>query len=245
MRRQDVQIGVEYAETAALAYGREPRVAPMRVRFTDTRPGPWARKVTMVRTAEGSWDSVDTEIVHLSATGSLQLQSLPRSLRDAFVAKWGHDEPVERRTVSGKAYTTTIRTIKAEAIPVGGEVIYLDDSIKGGLPAERWSVQDARWHPTLVAPAWVHRTWSEVQAKQDQASAARREKDRDARIPEINALLEAVGLGEILRAHRTTGYSQVVTFSVAADRLKDGASVLDALQVWATDRRPAGWGGAS
>jgi hypothetical protein len=47
MRRRDIELGVEYAETAPLAFGREPNRRPYRVKFTSTDPGPWA----IIRTA--------------------------------------------------------------------------------------------------------------------------------------------------------------------------------------------------
>lgn len=46
MKKTDIQIGVEYAATAPLAWGREPIVTPRRVRFTSTKTGRWVVRYT-------------------------------------------------------------------------------------------------------------------------------------------------------------------------------------------------------
>lgn len=231
MKRQDVQVGVEYAETAPLAYGREPRVTPKRVRFTDTRPGPWGRVITQRRRDDGSgWIVTESKIVNLSSTEGRQARSLPTGLREAFVAKWGRDEVQERKSIIGEPYTITTRVIDADAIPAGGEVTYLNTEVKGGLPGERWDPAEREWRTALIAPSYVHREWAEVQAKQDEQRERDRAADEAVRVPEINALLERIGLDSVMHAYRSRRISGDVSFA-AVDG--DGDIVLRLLVDWA------------
>jgi hypothetical protein len=233
MKRQDVQIGVEYAETAPLAYGREPRVTPKRVRFTDNRPGPWGRVITQRRRDDDSgWTVAESKIVNLSSTEGRQARSLPTSLREAFVAKWGRDEVQERKSIAGNPYDLITRVIDRDAIPADGEVTYLNTEIKGGLPAERWDPARQEWRTTLIAPAYVHRTWAEVEAQQAERQAVRADLDAKSRVDDINALLATIGLSDTIVARRIGSGLRIDLASIPGGGF-DGDRLLGDLTAWA------------
>lgn len=223
MRRQDVQIGVEYAATGALAYGREPdRNRPRRVRFTDTRPGPWLRIVSSRLTPnEGAlggdaWRTIDIRIVHEKSTEGRQA-----------LAVWP---------------SSFVSARPDNALP-GDECVYVDGSIKGGLPGEVWrdgANGTGAWLTTLVVPAEIHRTWEAVKDEHTKRAERMAVLDRQSHVTEINDLLRAVGLGGIIEATRLSSGTRVDFTSRGAGR--DGELILKMLQQWASDRRPAGWG---
>lgn len=210
MQRKDIEIGVEYAATAPLAYGREPSTPARKVRVTDTRPGPWWRVVT-TRYAKGAsairdgygWETTGVELVH-SGTG--RGRELTASLPNSFY-RARPDDPKP-----------------------GDEVTYLDTTVKGGLPGEFWSDRRQEWVATLVVPAEIHRTWAEIEAQ----AQARREReagyDRAARLPELRELLNVIGLGDTLTVSRSGSGSKRVAIE---SRGKDGDTLLAELTTWA------------
>jgi hypothetical protein len=243
MKRQDVQVDVEYYATAPLAYGHEPRGHGRRVRFTDTRPGPWLRVIKAVYAENASyitsgpgWDTIETRIVHANSTEGRQIQAaLPSSLHAALMDKYGRDEPRQSKTIGGSSREVTHRVVDNSLKAFGDVIEYVDGSIKGGLPGEVY--RNGEWHTTLVQPADIHRTWAEVAAEGAERRAKERDLDNQARLPEIQALLTSIGLEGMFRVSRTgTGGTRVNVESLG----RDGETFLAELTAWADAHVPAG-----
>lgn len=224
MKRQDVVIGVEYAATAALAYGREPRTRASRVRFTDTRPGPWLRVLTSAYKAGASvvdgkpaWTSIKTELVKSGTADANQAARLPESFRGAIVAKYG--------AFPGKP-------------KISDEVTYVDAGIKGGLPGEY--ERGGEWFPTLVVPAEIHRTWADVEGAKAVRAKIDADLDAEAKIPEIRAALAAVGLDSLIHVNRS-GKGVAIQLTPPAGSARGEFWYAEFVK-WANDRRPGGWG---
>lgn len=240
MRRQDAKVGVEYAATAPLAYGREPRGHPRRVRFIDTRPGPWLRIVRMVyrqkaygMTGSG-WNTLEMRLVRVnSEEGREAERTLPPSMHAVLVLKYGRDEPYTRKSIGGTPRETIRTTIDHDAKRFGDEIEYVDDSIKGGLPGEVWRDGDHGWdwYATLIQPADIHRTWAEVEEEEHKRREAASGLDAEARIPEIRELVTKIGLNELMYVERLGSGVRVrmTSHSIDGDRL------LADLTKWAAD----------
>lgn len=246
MRRQDVKIGVEYAATAPLAYGHEPRTRPVKVRFTDTRPGPWVRIITQRRqegaTALGTgvgWATTDVVIKRQKDLTDEELE-LPRSMREAMERGWGKVEEITRKRVGGTPYQTTQVTLDVKKIPVGATIIHIDNTTRG-LPGERWrfdqEANEWRWFPTIIETAAVHRTWTQWQDSQREKNERIAALDAEAKVPEIQALLHAAGLNLVFDEVRRNGSSTRII--IAAQ--EPGERLLGSLIDWADTMMDDAW----
>ncbi len=199
MRRQDIRKGVEYAKTAPLAYGQTPRVSPSKVRFIDPNAGS-----DMVWLIDAEWTDRDgwtaTHYDFISYDAARKLGVTATSLRDQE-----HDKPAR--------YLSIKPASKAGRSP---------------LAAERWSDHHQRWFPTWVAPAEVHSTWAEVEQQRQEHAAKQRERQIEAGFPEVEKLLEDLGLTDILKVVFRGKKATIAAQSV------DGLP--EALRTWAIEK---------
>lgn len=146
MRRDEIKIGVEYCETAPHAYGNEPRVAAYKVKFTDTVP-----RLMLVHY---KWDPNG---------GPLQTGMLVED-RMEYVT---FEQALAYETDRGRSFR--VASERRQPVSLIKHFDYQD-----GLPAIRCTTRNGveYWHPTLVRPAAVHRTWEEHLAKQAKAEAS-------------------------------------------------------------------------
>lgn len=211
MKRADIQIGVEYAETGALAYGREPQVAPKRIRFTSLTPHTWV-SVGIVE------EHGTTRVSRINRQPTEQKRRTIRVTNRQMVEIAGM--PADVLTWEG-----------ARAQPVGTEVRYLDTRFsaldKATLPCERYNPDTGAWEDGLARPADVHRTWDEVE--QDRRDRARRGAERERPRQALDGQLAALGLGEIAQA-RLLGNGQV--------RIAVESEQVEAFLEWAQAREP-------
>lgn len=135
MRREDIVVGAEYAQTAPLAYGVEPRVGATRIRWVSTDPN--MRMLTEYVRGEGrSWQPRNRQFVHKS-----QAVAYPDAVGRVF-------------RVAAEEGKTEIQVVER----------YNKGELPAEMYAHKQG-DEWQWVPTMVAPAAVHRTWADhVQA---------------------------------------------------------------------------------
>lgn len=181
MKRADVKIGVEYCETGALAYGREPAVHPKKIRFTAKEPAAWVHTAKVVQRGEVTRSRLNkspikSAYLRLERSGPSQVVLLSELTADMLAEE------------------------AARSQPVGATVRYTDRNFdRTYLPCEREALSSGvRWVPGLARPADVHRTWAEYEAQEQTAAERRREQERPR--DELQARLDALGLKGIALA---------------------------------------------
>ena len=148
MKRSEIEIGVEYAEHGAMAYGRIPSVRPARVRFTSLDPQ--KRMVKRYR---------KTEIKDDGRSGWEEIQSW--FTKD--YAMYDNSLHVKEAKDLGVGGLFTVH--------------YASQSKPGALPAEVTYDGGKTWFPHPVQPGAVHMTWAEYVENErinDEKARARR-----------------------------------------------------------------------
>lgn len=151
MRRDEIDLTVEYCETAPHAYGAEPRVTPNQLRFLSLEPYTWVH----------TWEVVPYVTEHIPAKEgrtTIKETGTPVAMPVQQARKSAHTAYVDRFSYA--------RTLKP-----GAAFSTWDQSIKGHLLAER--KRGDTWHQVLAQPAAVHRTWSAHLAEKGERDAAR------------------------------------------------------------------------
>lgn len=131
MKRDEIEIGVEYAEHGPMAYGVVPSKTPARVRFLNKDPNMRMIKIfTKIQDISGKtgWKFVE-------AQWSKTYADYPNSL---------HVEEGKQTNIGGLF-----------------AVHYPSESPVGALPGETSWDGGVTWHPHPVQPAAVHMTWAE------------------------------------------------------------------------------------
>lgn len=181
MKREDIVIGVEYSKTGPHAYGREPSVKPVKVRFVSLQPDmrlltEWEWQEDPVGLGQPGWTQVGEEFIT-----SENALAYPDNVSRHFRV-----ERERNRTNYGHR-TKVVERVKGAGL----------------LPAEerRFNklTRESEWVKTLVAPAAVHRTWeAQLKLEQDFKDEASRAKRRRAPAAYRNAIEEVVEFGMLV-----------------------------------------------
>lgn len=154
MRKTDIDLSVEYCETAPLAYGVEPHTTPWKIKFLSLEPSTWVTE----------WEVVDIK----PADPALGERGKPR---------WQHDKKRTWTTTVQQARMLAHTTERdrysfprANDLKVGDTFITYDADLRGFLQVLRWK-EGQGWTEGLAAPAAVHRSWSTFQAERGEAKA--------------------------------------------------------------------------
>lgn len=166
MRIADIVLNEEYAETGPLAYGAEPHVTPVRVRFLDKTPFTWVRE----------WE-VKEPVESERRPGAF---SYPLDRLDSIPMTMGNARAVAATTESDRyAYS--------RQQPVGTRFKTYDATLKGYYLCERQ--RNGVWYKGLCQSSAVHRTWAEVEERE----VRRRQADHEAKVAAApTALVEHV-----------------------------------------------------
>lgn len=151
MRRDEIDLTVEYCETGPLAYGAEPRVTPNQLRFLSLEPYTWVH----------TWVVEEYET---TVRGETVKRKKPVETGQPVA------RPVQQAKIEAHVPYSQ-RFSFASNQPHGAAFSTWDQSVKGHLLAER--KRGDTWHQGLAQPASVHRTWSAHLAVKGEVDAAR------------------------------------------------------------------------
>jgi hypothetical protein len=176
MRKEQIDLSVEYCETAPLAYGVEPNTTPHKIKFLSLEPSTWMTEYEVL------------EIVPPKREG------LNQTWRIDSKRRWVTTVQQARLTASCPE-SDRYGFPRANDLKVGDTFLTYDATLKGFLPVLRWRNRDGGggWDDGLCPPAAVHRTWSAHVAEVGEQRAERlRRQIANAPVKLAGALVDAI-----------------------------------------------------
>jgi hypothetical protein len=176
MRKEQIDLSVEYCETAPLAYGVEPNTTPHKIKFLSLEPSTWMTE----------WEVIG---IDPPARGGLRPTWKINSKR-----RWVTTVQQARLTASCPE-SDRYSFPRANDLKPGDTFLTYDTTLKGFLPVLRWRNMDGggNWFDGLCPPAAVHRTWSTYEAEIGELRAERlRRRIANAPVKLAGALVDAI-----------------------------------------------------